>query len=565
MRSLLPLLYLLSVWTAEAGASDPNLPFMDYIDNNHMVCLKWGFDNLQGNITLKFIVNTTGWVGFGFSPNGGMAGADILMGGVGPNGTYFSDRHATGNSMPVVDEQQSYTLLSLIESEGQTIMTVQRPIRACDNKDYDITVKPVKIIYGYGEKDEYSYHGARRGTKELNLLNYMPRTTSTNSNYLSATVDNITIPQNQTYYHCKVMKFPNLDPNTIYHVYQFEPVIEHVDIVHHMLLYSCPPFVTEPYDGWCYMGNLGDHCYGVVAAWGVGGGVFELPENVGIPFGGANSKTFYRLEIHYNNINNEKGRTDSSGLRLHYTAKLRKYNAGILNTGVSPGGNYDIPPKATQFRTYGVCNTSLFSQLVNPVPDLQVFGVMLHTHLAGRKVRVAQYRNGKQIHFVALDENYDFGLQQGTLLGKIKTIKPGDEIAVECTYSTTNRTNVTRMGLATTDEMCLAFLLYYPAIKVTTCHSTPTTMTTSYLMSEDTTTSEQDKIAKQESFIKNHPHIQYAGNEEDKYVFNPNGTVREMMKTPTVNCQFPGAVTSGTSWIVNPAGIILLLLSIAIM
>lgn len=44
--------------------------------------------------------------------------------------------------------------------------------------------------------------------------------------------------------------------------------------------------------------------------------VFELPENVGIPFGGANSKTFYRLEIHYNNINNEKGKYCSSFFTL---------------------------------------------------------------------------------------------------------------------------------------------------------------------------------------------------------------------------------------------------------
>lgn len=54
---------------------------------------------------------------------------------------------------------------------------------------------------------------------------------------------------------------------------QIEPVIKNPDLVHHMLLYRCPSFVLEPYDRPCYMGDEGDACFGVVAAWAVGGGV----------------------------------------------------------------------------------------------------------------------------------------------------------------------------------------------------------------------------------------------------------------------------------------------------
>lgn len=56
-----------------------------------------------------------------------------------------------------------------------------------------------------------------------------------------------------------------------------EPDIQHYDLVHHMLLYRCPSFVTEVYDGPCYRGDLGDACHDVVAAWGTGGGVREGP------------------------------------------------------------------------------------------------------------------------------------------------------------------------------------------------------------------------------------------------------------------------------------------------
>ncbi|XP_045916784.1 DBH-like monooxygenase protein 2 homolog [Micropterus dolomieu] len=538
------------------------MPFMEYLDQDRLVCLMWGFDNLEGNITFELVVNTTGWVGFGLSSKGDMDGADIVMGGFGPSGSYFKDYYATGDTMPLVDKQQSYTLLSLTESEGQTIVKFARSIQSCDDQDFQITAEPIKLIYAYGLTDVISYHGARRGTKEVNLLNYMPRTTLTEVSYLRARVDNITIPPNNTYYHCKVMKFPTL--NTKHHIYQVDPVIEHHDIVHHILLYRCPSDVMEPYDKPCYMGDIGDSCFGVVATWAVGGGVYELPENAGIPIGGEDSDVFYRLEIHYNNPNSEAGRTDSSGLRLYYTAQLRQHDVGILSTGLLTHLQYNIPPKASEFHSYGVCNTSVFSQFVNPVPDLQVFAVLLHTHLAGRKVRVGHYRNGRQIGFLGVDENYNFEMQQMINLGNIKTIKPGDEIAVECTYSTTNRTKVTMMGLATTDEMCLAFLFYYPAIKITTCVSYPDTkssMNTSYQM----TTSNKDGIAEYESLLKTLPQHQIIMDDFNNISSYRNGKIREMMKTPTVTCQNTNASSRlCTSWVVNLPEITLLILWMAI-
>lgn len=55
--------------------------------------------------------------------------------------------------------------------------------------------QPIKLIYAYGLTDDITYHQARRGTKEVNLLDYMPRTTLTNSKYFSVTVDNVGIIQ----------------------------------------------------------------------------------------------------------------------------------------------------------------------------------------------------------------------------------------------------------------------------------------------------------------------------------------------------------------------------------
>lgn len=57
------------------------------------------------------------------------------------------------------------------------------------------------------------------------------------------------------------------------------------------------------------------------------------------------------------------GRQDSSGLRMYYTSELRRHNVGTLTTGLTVSIDYKIPPGATQFHTYGTCNTSLFSKV----------------------------------------------------------------------------------------------------------------------------------------------------------------------------------------------------------
>lgn len=93
MRSLLPLLSVLYASMKGAEALEHSMPFMEYLDQDHLVCLKWGFNDPPGSIRFKLVVNTTGWVGFGFSPNGGMRGSDIVIGGLGSGRSYFAVRH----------------------------------------------------------------------------------------------------------------------------------------------------------------------------------------------------------------------------------------------------------------------------------------------------------------------------------------------------------------------------------------------------------------------------------------------------------------------------------------
>ncbi|XP_051952101.1 DBH-like monooxygenase protein 2 homolog [Xyrauchen texanus] len=466
---VLPMVLLLVQlsWAQE----DPLLPFSEHLDPSHKVRLKWGFDEIQGTISFEFSINTSGWIGFGFSPKGGMTGADIVIGGVGPKGIYFTDRHADGTSMPVVDQKQNYKCLSLTESDGTTIMKFQRSIEACDENDLPITTLPIKLIYAYGQTDDIAYHSTQRGTKEVNLLRYMPRVTAPDSKFFNMTMVNFKVPANRTYYHCKILRAPTFDQKQ--HIYRIEPFIQNVDLVHHMLLYRCPPSVTVPSEAECYT-ETNEKCVEVVSVWGVGGGAFEFPEVAGLPIGGNVGNILYRLEVHYNNPKQMAGRVDNSGLRFYYTSKLRQHDAAVLMTGLGVFPGYAIPPKAKSFLTYGLCDTAYISKVVSgTLQDLQVFSVMLHTHLAGRKVRVGHFREGKQIDLLAADENYNFEFQEVVNLGKTKTVKLGDKLLVECTYNTESRSTLTWGGLSTLDEMCLAFLYYYPAMSLSVCESFP--------------------------------------------------------------------------------------------
>ncbi|XP_034760459.2 DBH-like monooxygenase protein 2 homolog [Acipenser ruthenus] len=462
------------------GQDSGDMPFNETLDSAGNVSLRWGFDSKQETITFQLACKTSGWVGFGLSPSGEMDGSDIVIGGVNPNGTtYFTDRHAVGDQLPLVDGSQDYTLLSLKEDATGTTMKFSRKVQTCDKDDMEISTSAMKLIYAYGADDSIAYHNNARGTKSVNLLQSTQRSTPSQDSVgqLEMTVNSFAVPERDTYYHCRIIKSPNFPGKR--HVYRMEPKIQsgNVDLVHHILVYACPASVSVELEGECYSGQsmyVFSSCQQVVIGWAVGGQDIWMPPNAGISIGTSDDPVFYRLEMHYSNSKLSKGRVDSSGLVFHYTSELRANDVGILEVGLIVDTSYVIPPNAKDFKAYGLCNTSTFSQVLSGEPPvLNVFASLLHTHLAGRGVRVGHYRNGEQIGFLGKNEHYDFNLQETMFLGSLVQVKAGDEILVECTYNTESRKTATQGGLGTTNEMCLAFLLYYPRTKLASCWSLP--------------------------------------------------------------------------------------------
>ena len=67
-------------------------------------------------------VDTLGWVGLGFSPNGGMVDSDIMMAWVIDGEVTITDRYAVSMSLPVLDEQQDFELVAGYEEGGKTVI-----------------------------------------------------------------------------------------------------------------------------------------------------------------------------------------------------------------------------------------------------------------------------------------------------------------------------------------------------------------------------------------------------------------------------------------------------------
>ncbi len=62
----------------------------EYLDGEQKFKLSWTINEDEKTIYFEVSAETLGYVGFGLSPNGGMAGADILIAGVTENGETYS-------------------------------------------------------------------------------------------------------------------------------------------------------------------------------------------------------------------------------------------------------------------------------------------------------------------------------------------------------------------------------------------------------------------------------------------------------------------------------------------
>ena len=179
-----------------------------------------GFYKIYWNYTdtdvlIEVHCKTDGWVGFGFSPNGGMDGSDVVVGWISNGQVNFTDRHIVGRQV-LIDENQDWKLLYSSESNGINVFKFTRKIKLCDSDDLTIEQGSPFIIYAYGNNDplpgrDINYHGMNRGGKVVSFIsstpvkdNFVPDDMET----LDATISHVVLPKDDTFYYCKGFEVP---------------------------------------------------------------------------------------------------------------------------------------------------------------------------------------------------------------------------------------------------------------------------------------------------------------------------------------------------------------------
>lgn len=457
--------------------------------------LFWDFDREAETITFAVRARTTGWVGFGLSPNGGMIGSDVIIGWVTENSVFFHDRYADDQVLPPIDQSQDWSLLRGQEVDGHTVLEFTRSWVTCDNRDRDIADNTARVVYSWhsndpADADSAMYHTqTQRGAVSLNLLGGQRELPPDPSDLQSFTVavNNVNIPADDTTYWCAATQLPLEVQEQERYITRFSPRITDNDfeLVHHMLIFICDLDETDVgRQGICFSGGLGDRideCTSsqLIGAWAVGGEDFVYPENVAFPIGGPGSQRHLVIEMHYDNPDLRNDIVDSSGIEFFYTSGRREHDAGIMNVGHFVQNIMVIPPNAANYTIIGQCSPECTSEYL-PNEGIKVFANILHTHLVGTGLTLQRIRQNQQCDMTEelrpIDKNlqYDFDYQQFTYFSEEITVLPGDTLLLNCFYTTTGeRDGVTLGGLATTDEMCLSFLVYYPRTGLTVCQSTP--------------------------------------------------------------------------------------------
>lgn len=462
--------------------------------------LQWGVNN--GTLDIKVVVATTGWVAFGFSPNGGMAGSDIVMGWINADGSKsFSDRHTSVNDVPVVDAKQNYELLELSEANGKTTMHFRRAVSSCDEKD-SLLVGTARVIYAWGVDKPVNgvpakHLDANRGTRSVNILNNAPLgappTESDASSLVYGFNSTVVAGGPRTRYIVKAFKLP-INEKT--HFVGSEVVIPPSELAqtHHLLVYLCNSPFNDTDIQYVGLKHSAPRSFRrcdfsrPIAAWAVGGLPVWLPKDVGIPVGQDDTQRYIMLELHLDVVDAAAAVTTNVAIKMHFTKQLRPLDGAVVTFGASVDEFLMVAPNTPKALRRGYCAPECTNSSSS---DLQIFGSFLHAHTAGVEI-VAQHidASGTENEPLGFDHHYDFNLQQYSWLPKPRVFKRGDTVVVTCTYNTTGRTVVTVGGESTSQEMCLVYAIVAPlapnnTVGFSVCGSTGTDLVVAGLLQAD--------------------------------------------------------------------------------
>ncbi len=252
-------------------------------------------------------------------------------------------------------------------------------------------------------------------------------------------------------YRCIVFDAPT-DTAAFLTGYEVHP--DNAAMLHHVVLAAVSDAATEaevdaldaadPGPGWtCYA--TGTDGLETLFAWAPGQGAVSFPDGTGLPL-----RAGRRLvaQMHYNTRGGVGPDQTSVGLRLASSVPTPALMAHLSNNDlVLPPGQESV--EATYAQT-----------LPAELEGIRVWGLMPHMHQAGAAFSLTAERAATPDAPTCLMEvpRWDFNWQGFYLYETPVTLHAGDTLRMTCDYDTRGRSETTRFGEGTEDEMCMAFV-----------------------------------------------------------------------------------------------------------
>jgi hypothetical protein len=248
-----------------------------YYGRNGQIALHWNIRNERLYIAVAVVEGAAyqtspplGWLGFGITEAGGMAGADMML--FTAQNTQLLDAYAEDYTAPIPDTCQDWSLHRSVVCPALLIVEASRKLLTGDTQDLNITYdgdtafSPTRVIFAYGDTPTaVSYHGPNNvafgvvrfhGSSHSNKDEHKKNQSISNVDPLYSSIDMTTrefqVPLNETMYEKFCFYSSDLIPtatgsNTEKHPHQsavhvvamqFIPDIRSKKFVHHLILYG---------------------------------------------------------------------------------------------------------------------------------------------------------------------------------------------------------------------------------------------------------------------------------------------------------------------------------------
>lgn len=248
-------------------------------------------------------------------------------------------------------------------------------------------------------------------------------------------------------YRCFVVDLPEGGAVTGYDVHPGNTAI-----VHHVIVYEPTSDdegaqaraldAAEDGPGYTCFGGATVNAFPVVL-WAPGAGATRFPTSTGVTVEATRPVV---VQIHYNTLGGTGTDHTTVDLQMASSSVVPAYIVPIINDG------FALPPRmASVSSTDSVSLTELGG--ISP----RVYGAFPHMHTLGRQLEVTMTRDDGTEECVVSVPRWDFNWQLAYWYETPFRVTSTDQIAITCTWNTTDRDETVTWGEGTQDEMCLNF------------------------------------------------------------------------------------------------------------